>query len=100
MKDNAIFHVTKVMVDNTRKKDVQGVLKEQYVRIGFKPEGGGEDRLKLRRIRYKTEDGRVGVFIANDFRLPAEEIAIIYKNRWMNERLFKQIDQHFLLRYF
>ena len=35
MKDNAIFHVTKVMVDNTRKKDAQGVLKEQYVTIGF-----------------------------------------------------------------
>jgi hypothetical protein len=34
MKDNAIFHVTKVMVDNTRKKDAQGVLKEQYFRIG------------------------------------------------------------------
>ncbi len=32
-------------------KDAQGVLKEQYVTIGFKPEGGGEDRLKLRRIR-------------------------------------------------
>ena len=35
MKDNAIFHVTKVMVDNTRKKDAQGVLKEQYVTIVF-----------------------------------------------------------------
>jgi IS4 transposase len=100
MKDNAIFHVTKVMVDNTRKKDAQGVLKEQYVTIGFKPERGGEDRLKLRRIRYKTEDGRVYVFITNDFQLPAEEIAIIYKNRWMIERLFKQIKQHFPLRYF
>ena len=100
MKDNAIFHVTKVMVDNTRKKDAQGVLKEQYVTIGFKPEGGGEDRLKLRRITYKTEDGRVYVFITNDFRLPAEEIAIIYKNRWMIELLFKQIKQNFPLRYF
>jgi hypothetical protein len=35
MKDNAIFHVTKVIVDNTRKKDSQGVLKEQYETIGF-----------------------------------------------------------------
>jgi hypothetical protein len=54
MEDNAIFHVTKVMVDNTQKKDSQGVLKKQYVTIGFKPEGGGEDRLKRRRMRYKT----------------------------------------------
>ena len=100
MKDNAIFHVTKVIVDNTRKKDAQGVLKEQYVTIGFKPEGGGEDRFKLRRITYKTEDGRVYVFITNDFRLPAEEIAIIYKNRWMIELLFKQIKQNLPLKYF
>jgi predicted GNAT family N-acyltransferase len=38
MMDNAIFHVTKIMVDNTREKDAQGVLKEQYNTIGFKPE--------------------------------------------------------------
>jgi hypothetical protein len=48
MKDNAIFHVTKFMVNNTRKMDAQGVLKEQYVTIGFKPEVGGEDRLEMR----------------------------------------------------
>ena len=88
------------MVDNTRKTDAQGLLKELYVTIGFKPEGGGEYRLNRRRIWYKTEGGRVGVFIANDFQLPAEEIAINCKNRWMVERLFKQINQHFLLRYF
>ena len=34
-KDNAILHVTKVMVDNTRKKDAQVVLQEQYVTIGI-----------------------------------------------------------------
>jgi hypothetical protein len=100
MKDNAIFQVTKGMVDNTRKKDAQGVLKEQYITIGFKQEGGGENRLKLKRITNKTEDGRVHVFITNDFRLPAEEIAIIDKNRWMIELLFKQIKQNFPLRYF
>jgi hypothetical protein len=92
--------MTKDMVDNTRKKDAQGVLNEQYVTIGFKPQGSGEYRLKLRRIWYKTEDGRFYVFITNDFQLPAEEIAINYKNRWMVERLFKQINQHFLLIYF
>ena len=28
MKDNAVYHVTKVIVDNTRRKDAKGVLKE------------------------------------------------------------------------
>ena len=51
-------------------------------------------------LSYMTEEGRVYVFITNDFRLPAEEIAIIYKNRWMIELLFKQIKQNFPLRYF
>ena len=48
MKDNSIFYLTKIMVDNTWKIDAQGVLKVQYVTIGYKPEVGGEDRLKLR----------------------------------------------------
>ena len=30
MKQNALYHVTKVITDNTRKKDAKGVLKEQY----------------------------------------------------------------------
>ena len=34
---HAIFYLIKVMVDNTRKKDAQGVVEEQYVTIGFKP---------------------------------------------------------------
>jgi hypothetical protein len=29
MKDNAVYHVTKVNTDNTRKKNLKGVLKEQ-----------------------------------------------------------------------
>jgi len=100
MKDNAVYHVTKVIVDNTRRKDAKGVLKEQYVTVGVKTEGADEQRLRLRRITYRTEDDRVYVFITNDFQLPAEEIAIIYKNRWMIELLFKQIKQNFPLRYF
>jgi hypothetical protein len=84
MKDNPIYHVTKVMVDNTQKKYAQGVLKDQYVTFGFKTEKSDEQRLKHRRIIYKTDkDGRVYYFITNDSYQPAEEISMIYKNRWM-----------------
>jgi len=100
MKDNAVFHVTKVITDNTRKKSPKGILKEQYITIGYKTPDKTEQRLKLRRITFKADDGRVYVFITNNFILPAAQIALIYKCRWMIELLFKQIKQNFPLRYF
>lgn len=100
MKENAVFHVTKVLVDKTKKKNAKGVLKEQYITIGVKNNGILTDRLKLRRITFKTDEGKVYVFITNNFTLPAMQIATIYKNRWMIELLFKQIKQNFPLRYF
>lgn len=100
MKDNAVFHVTKVIQDNTKKKKPKGVLKEQYITIAYKNEHSQELRLKLRRITFKAEDGKVYVFMTNNFLLPADQIALIYKNRWMIELLFKQIKQNFPLRYF
>jgi hypothetical protein len=100
MKDNADFHVTKVLVDRTKKKNVTGVLKEQLITVAVKQNGTVVERLKLRRITYKTREGKVYVFITNNFTLAASQIATIYKNRWMIELLFKQIKQNFPLRYF
>jgi hypothetical protein len=99
MKDNAIYHVTKVIKDNTRKKTAKGVLKEQYVTLGYK-EGSERERLKLRRITFQADDGKTYIFITNNFTLPASQIALIYKFRWMIELLFKQIKQNFPIRYF
>lgn len=100
MKDNADFHVTKVLVDKTKKKNAKGVLKEQSITVALKWNGKEQERLKLRRITFKTEEGKIYVFITNNFTLPAPQIAAIYKNRWMIELLFKQIKQNFPLRYF
>jgi hypothetical protein len=100
MKENADFHVTKVLVDKTRKKKVKGVLKEQYITVAVKQNGIVMQRLKLRRVSFKTEEGKVYVFVTNNFTLPASQVATIYKNRWMIELLFKQIKQNFPLRYF
>lgn len=99
MKSNALFHVTKVITDKTKRKSSKGVLKEQYITIALKNERKHE-RLQLRRIVFKADDGNLYVFITNNFSLAAEEIALIYKNRWMIELLFKQIKQNFPLRYF
>lgn len=100
MKDNADFHVTKVLVDKTKRKTAKGVLKEQYITVAVKQGGLVTQSLKLRRIIFKTDDGKTYVFITNNFTLPASQVAIIYKNRWMIELLFKQIKQNFPLRYF
>jgi hypothetical protein len=50
MKDNADYHVTKVLIDKTKKKNATGVLKEQYITVGVKQNGLVVQRLKLRRI--------------------------------------------------
>jgi hypothetical protein len=100
MRANAVFHVTKVMIDNTGKKNPKGILKEQYITIPYKDDKNEALRLKLRRITFKAEDGKIYVFMTNNFSLPPEQIALIYKNRWMIELLFKQIKQNFPLRYF
>jgi hypothetical protein len=99
MKENAVFHVTKVIKDNTRKKNAKGILKEQYITIGYKQEKVAM-RLRLRRIVFKADDGKVYEFITNNFKIKAKEVALIYKYRWMIELLFKQIKQNFPLRYF
>lgn len=100
MKDNADYHVTKVMVDKTKKKKTKGVLKEQYITVAVKQNGVVVKRLKLRRVTFKTEEGKLYVFVTNNFTLAASQVATIYKNRWMIELLFKQIKQNFPLRYF
>ncbi len=101
MKDNAVYHCTKVLVDKTKKlKKVKGVIKEQLITIGYKNEGNQEVRMPLRRITFIADDAKEYIFITNHITLPAAQVALIYKNRWMIELLFKQIKQNFPLRYF
>jgi hypothetical protein len=100
MRENVVYHVTKVIVDRTKKQNAKGVLKEQYITLGYKDYKGEHQRLKLRRITYKSEDGKIYVFMTNNFKLSANQVARVYKNRWMIEILFKQIKQNFPLKYF
>ena len=100
LKDNAVYHVTKVLVDKTKRKKIKGVVKEQLITVGYKNTEGDMIRVKLRRITFIADDGKQYVFLTNNFTLPATQIALIYKSRWMIELLFKQIKQNFPLRYF
>jgi hypothetical protein len=100
MKDNAKYHVCKVLCDNTKRQRAKGVLKEQLVSLEYKTAQGDKKRLQLRRITFCADDGKVYVFMTNNLLLPAAQIATIYKSRWMIELLFKQIKQNFPLKYF
>jgi transposase len=55
----------------------------------------------LRRIRfYDIERQKRLVFLTNNFDLPAEEIAALYKSRWNIENFFKWIKQHLRIKSF
>jgi hypothetical protein len=102
IKDNAVYQVTKVITDKTKRKKNQqaGVLKESYITIAYKDGNGELNKLPLRLILFKAQDGKEYEFITNNFKITAETVAAIYKNRWLIELLFKQIKQNFPLRYF
>ena len=76
-----------------------GVLKDEGIILfhGDKKQKGHRSR----RIAYwDSENGRLFEFITNNFELPAEKVAMIYKKRWQIELLFKQLKQNFPLKYF
>ncbi len=56
---------------------------------------------KLRRIKfYDHETDRNFIFLTNNFELPSEQIAFLYKNRWQIELFFKWIKQHLKIKAF
>jgi hypothetical protein len=56
---------------------------------------------KLRRVSYRDpEDGKVLVFLTNNFDLPALIIAQLYRLRWRVELFFKWIKQNLRIKHF
>jgi hypothetical protein len=56
---------------------------------------------RLRRVAYRVpEDGKVLVFLTNNFDLPALVIAQLYKLRWRVELFFKWIKQNLRIKHF
>jgi hypothetical protein len=54
----------------------------------------------LRRIRFKTDEGKTLVFLTNNFALPAFTITQLYRCRWQVELFFKWIKQHLRIKSF
>ena len=76
-----------------------GVICDQSVVLtGFYPKKNYPE--VLRRIKYRDPDGRLLVFLTNDFSLPALMVAELYKGRWQIELFFKWIKQHLRIKVF
>lgn len=94
--------------DNTRYEVVrdfdcshaQDILKDQLILLNFK-EKNVSRTVEVRLVSYTDpESGEILEFITNLKGLDALTIALLYKNRWVIEVLFKQIKQNFELKYF
>jgi transposase len=56
---------------------------------------------RLRRVSFRDpDDGKVLVFLTNNFDLPALTIAQLYKSRWQVELFFKWIKQNLRIKHF
>jgi hypothetical protein len=97
LKENAVYNV-KEEFDIPDDADT-GVLKDEEIILYYGD--NKEQQHRARRIAYWDNDNnRLFEFISNNFELPAEKIALIYKKRWQIELLFKQLKQNFPLKYF
>ena len=56
---------------------------------------------KLRKVKYHDDEmNRTFVFLTNNMVLTAQEVALLYKNRWQVELFFKWIKQHLKIKTF
>lgn len=77
-----------------------GVLDDKMIILGTRTHRN-KVRLKTRMVTFHDkENERTFQFLTNNFSLPAEVIADLYKKRWLIEILFKRIKQNFPLKYF
>ncbi len=56
---------------------------------------------KIRKVKFHdSEKDRTLIFLTNNFELKAQEIALLYKQRWQVELFFKWIKQHLKIKTF
>jgi hypothetical protein len=77
-----------------------GVVCDQSILLTV-PKSAGDYPDKLRQVRYyDAETDKTLVFLTNNFLLPADTIAQLYKQRWQVELFFKWIKQHLRIKSF
>lgn len=107
LKKNAVYTVVETHKIGYRKKDIAKVLKDQTIEMVYYPEDENGKRqtkikktIRLRKVVYQDDKNRYFEFLTNNFDIPAEEVAFLYKKRWGIELLFKKMKQNFQLHYF
>jgi hypothetical protein len=107
LKRKSAYKVREIKKAYDLKKDQAMVLREEIIQLTYHPvkEDGKPDiktdlKLQLRRIGYQDEQNHHYDFLTNNFDIPAEEVAFLYKKRWGIELLFKKMKQNFQLHYF
>jgi hypothetical protein len=101
LKENATFETLKE-IDIPDEVD-PGVIKDEWVQMPIRNRGKIVRWIKLRRVAYwDDENKRVFVFLTNldEKDIDGGQIALLYKQRWQIELLFKQLKQNFPLKYF
>jgi hypothetical protein len=77
-----------------------GVMEDKLLLQGTRTQKQGI-KLNVRQVTFfDKETGRTFEFLTNNFDLPPEAIADLYKKRWLIELLFKRVKQNFPLKYF
>ncbi len=94
-KENAVY--TSIEEFDLDERTDDAILKDEKISL-LKKDG---TTFALRRIAYWHEKHKkIYEFITNNFELPADKVAEIYKNRWQIETMFKRLKQNFPLKYF
>lgn len=99
LKDNAkYFSVSESDIPETTD---HGVVKDELIELQVKENNHVVKTIQLRRVAYWDDTTkRCFEFLTNLFDMDAGHIALIYKQRWQIELLFKQLKQNFPLKYF
>lgn len=85
----------------SRPVDRAGGIRSDHIVWCRNPESAAHYPDRLRRVAYRDpEDGKVLVFLTNNFDLPAETIAHLYRLRWRVELFFKWIKQNLRIKHF
>jgi len=95
LKSSASYKTTKTRSSN----DV--ITGDEIIELPIRKSGVVIKTISLRKITWKdTINDSIGEVITNIMDMNAENIPLIYKQRWQIECMYKQLKQNFPLRYF
>jgi hypothetical protein len=99
LQDNATYeHIQELDIPETADP---GVIKDEKIALSIRKNGKVIRTVTFRKIAYwDDEKSKLFEFVTNLEDIGADQIALLYKQRWQIETLFKQFKQNFTLKYF